>query len=61
MAAINAIAFNGELMLFYHRKPDQGKIPMGASNAVRFKLICRIFSVVRRGEMFQKEYSKKAA
>jgi transposase len=61
MAAINAITFNEELKQFYHRKLDQGKNPMSAINAVRFKLICRIFSVVKRGEVFQKEYSKKAA
>jgi transposase len=61
MAAINAITFNEELKQYYQRKIEQGKNPMSAINAVRFKLICRIFSVVKRGEVFQKEYSKKAA
>ena len=61
MAAINAITFNGELKQFYQRKIEQGKNPMSIINAVRFKLICRIFSVVKRGEVFQKEYAKKAA
>lgn len=61
MAAINAITFNQELKQFYQRKIEQGKSPMSVINAVRFKLICRIFSVVKRGEVFQKEYSKIAA
>jgi hypothetical protein len=34
---------------------------MSVLNAVRFKLICRIFSVVKRGKEFQKEYAKSAA
>jgi hypothetical protein len=45
MAAINAITFN-EGKQFYQRKLEQGK-SMSAINAVRFKLICRIFSVVK--------------
>lgn len=61
MAAINAITFNSELKKFYQRKIEEGKNPMSVINAVRFKLICRIFSVVKRGSPFQNEYSKKAA
>jgi len=34
---------------------------MSVLNAVRFKLICRIFSVVKRDEEYQKEYRKNAA
>jgi transposase len=61
MAAINAITFNGELKAYYQRKVADGKNPMSVLNAVRFKLICRIFSVVKRCEAFQKEYIKIAA
>jgi transposase len=61
MAAINAITFNDELKQFYQGKLEQGKHPMSVINAVRFKLICRIFSVVKRGSGYQKEYSQKAA
>jgi transposase len=61
MAAINAITFNQELKTYYQRKVAEGKNPMSVINAVRFKLICRIFSVVRRGESFQKDYQKIAA
>lgn len=34
---------------------------MSVLNAFRFKLIGRIFSVVRRNEEFQKDYKKIAA
>lgn len=61
MAAINAITFNDELKQYYQRKTSQGKNPMSVLNAVRFKLICRIFSVVKRGEEYQKDYKKIAA
>lgn len=61
MAAINAITFNEELKAYYQRKIAEGKKPMSVLNAVRFKLICRIFSVVKRNEEFKKEYQKIAA
>jgi transposase len=61
MAAINAITFNDELKTYYQRKVAEGKKPMSVLNAVRFKLICRIFSVVNRDEEFKKEYQKIAA
>lgn len=61
MAAMNAITFNEELKVYYQRKVAEGKNPMSVLNAVRFKLICRIFSVVKRNEEFKKEYGKIAA
>ena len=61
MAAMNAITFNEELKTYYQRKVAEGKNPMSVLNAVRFKLICRIFSVIKRNEEFQKEYKKIAA
>jgi transposase len=61
MAALNAITFNDELKTYYQRKVAEGKNPMSVLNAVRFKLICRIFSVVKRNEEYQKEYGKIAA
>jgi len=61
MAAMNAITFNEEIKAYYQRKVAEGKNPMSVLNAVRFKLICRIFSVVKRNEEFQKEYKKIAA
>lgn len=61
MAAINAITFNQELKAYYQQKLAEGKNPMSVLNAVRFKLIGRIFSVVKRDEEFKMEYKKIAA
>ena len=61
MAAINAITFNDELKQYYRRKIADGKNGMSVLNAVRFKLICRIFSVIKRDEQYQKNYQKIAA
>jgi transposase len=61
MAAINAVTFNEELKTYYQRKKAEGKSPMSVLNAVRFKLICRIFSVIKRNQEFKKEYQKIAA
>jgi transposase len=61
MAAINAITFNQELKAYYQRKVAEGKNPMSVINAVRFKLICRIFAVVKTGEAYQQNYLKIAA
>ena len=61
MAAMNAITFNDELKQYYQQKVAEGKNPMSVLNAVRFKLICRIFSVVKRNESYQKDYRKIAA
>jgi transposase len=61
MAAINAITFNKELKLYYQRTTAEGKNPMSMLNAVRFKLICRIFSVVKHAEPFKLDYQKIAA
>ena len=61
MAAMNAITFNDELKACYQRKVAEGKNPMSILNAIRSKLICRIFSVVKRNEEYQKEYGKIAA
>lgn len=61
MAAMNAVTFNDELKQYYQRKVAEGKNPMSVLNAVRFKLICRIFAVVKRGEAFQKDYQKITA
>ena len=60
MAAMNAITFNDELKAYYQRKVAEGKNPMSVLNAVRFKLICRIYSVIKRNEEYKKEYGKIA-
>ena len=58
MAAINA---KGELQEFYLRKVAAGKNKMSVINAVRNKLILRIFSVVKRNEPYRKNYQYSLA
>jgi transposase len=56
MCALGAISREGELRDYYLRKVAQGKNKMLVLNAVRNKLVSRIFAVVRNGVMYQKDY-----
>lgn len=57
LAAMAAIRAKGELQDYYQRKVGEGKNKMLVLNAVRNKLIHRIYAVVRRGEKYDKFYS----
>jgi hypothetical protein len=62
MAAISAIQVKGKLQEYYRRKVAEGKNKMlpgrrAVLNAVRNKLIRRIYAVVRRGEKYDKFYT----
>lgn len=48
LGALLAIRNDGEMRLYYQRKVDQGKNKMLVLNAVRNKLLQRIFAVVKR-------------
>jgi len=56
LAAISAIRHCEELKLFYERKIAAGKNKMSVINAVRNKLISRIFACIKNKRMYQKEY-----
>jgi transposase len=56
MCAVGSISRKGELQDFYLRKLGQGKNKMSVLNAIRNKLIHRVFAVVRDGVMYQKNY-----
>ena len=56
LAAMSAIQCNDELKIFYKRKVDSGKNKMSVINAVRNKLISRIFVCVKNKRMYQKIY-----
>jgi transposase len=49
MSAMGVIARAGELQDYYRRKLAEGKAPMSVINAVRCKILHRLFAVVRRG------------
>lgn len=51
-AAKSAIVWDKELKEYYERKIKEGKAFGVVLNAVKFKLVCRMFAVVRRGTPF---------
>jgi transposase len=51
-AAKAAIQFDKELNLYYNKKKQQGKQHGTIMNAVKFKLIERMFAVIKRGTPF---------
>jgi len=61
MAALNASVYSPEIKLYYERKKAEGKNPMSILNAIRFKLIDRVFAVVKRNELYDKNFLRKAA
>lgn len=56
LAAMSAIQCCQELKAFYQRKVAEGKNKMSVINAVRNKLISRIFSCIKNKRMYQKNY-----
>lgn len=56
LAALSSIRFTGELRSFYLRKVNEGKNKMLVINAIRNKLVHRIFAVVRDGIQYNKNY-----
>ncbi len=56
LAAMSAIQCSPELKAFYQRKVAAGKNKMSVINAVRNKLISRVFSCVKDKRMYQKDY-----
>jgi len=61
MAALNASVHDPDIKAYYERKKAEGKNPMSILNAIRFKLIDRVFAVVKRNELYDKNYLNKAA
>ncbi len=61
LAAMSAIQYCEELKLFYQRKVAEGKNKMSVINAVRNKLISRIFSCIKNKRTYQKEFKHALA
>ena len=57
-----AVQHDPELKAYYQRKVSQGKAKMSALNAVRAKLINRVFATVNRGTEYVviKQYKQAA-
>lgn len=61
LGAMSCIRKEGELQTYYHRKVGEGKNKMLVLNAIRNKLIHRVYAVVRRGEKYNKTYAPTLA
>lgn len=57
MSALAAIQMKGDLQDYYKRKVAEGKNRMCVLNAVRNKLVLRMFACVKHDRMFEKNYS----
>jgi transposase len=57
MAALSIIRYQGELKTYWLRKIQEGKHKMIILNAIRNKLIQRVFAVVKRGTKYERIYS----
>lgn len=54
---MSSIQVNSELQMYYQRKVAEGKNKMLVLNAIRNKLIHRVYAVVKLGEKYNKFYS----
>ncbi|HEX7468524.1 MAG TPA: IS110 family transposase [Bacteroidales bacterium] len=59
LAALSTIQVQGDLQEYYNRKVSEGKNKMSVLNAIRNKLILRIFACVNQNREYEKIYSYK--
>ena len=56
LAALSAIKVKGEFKQYYERKKAEGKHVMSVLNAIRNKLVLRIFACVKNKRFYEKNY-----
>jgi transposase len=61
LCAMSAIQNDKEMKAYFERKTAEGKNKMSVINAVRNKLIHRVFAVVRDERMFEDNYVRQCA
>lgn len=59
MGALSATRVKGDLRSYWQRKLKEGKHKMVILNAIRNKLIERVFAVVNRGTKYEKNYAQR--
>jgi transposase len=59
MCAMSAIQWNDELKQYYHRKLLEGKNKMSVINAVKNKLVQRVYAIIRDDRNFVENYVYK--
>lgn len=61
MCSLSAIKNDKELHMYFERKVMEGKNKMSVINAVRNKLVHRVYAVLRDERMFEESYVRKCA
>lgn len=61
LAAMSAIRMKGEMKNYYERKLAEGKNKMSVLNAIRNKIVLRIFACVNNKRNYQKNYTYSLA
>lgn len=61
LCALSAIKNDKELHLYFERKVMEGKNKMSVINAVRNKLVHRVYAVLRDERMYEENYVRKCA
>jgi transposase len=61
LCALSAIKNDKEIQAYFERKVVEGKNKMSVINAVRNKLIHRVFAVIRDDRFYEENYVKKCA
>lgn len=56
LAAMRAVRLDNELKVYYLRKIEEGKNKMSILNAVRNKIIHRIFALIKNETIYQKDF-----
>lgn len=60
LCALTSLRSLPEMKAYYERKTKvEGKSKMSVINAIRFKLICRIFACVNQNRKFEKDYAPR--
>jgi len=58
MCALVALGYNQDLKAYYERKVSEGKNKMSVINAIRNKLIHRVFTCVNENRKYESIYIK---
>lgn len=56
LAALSAIQVKGDIKNYYNRKVEEGKNKMSILNAIRNKILQRVFACVKQNRLFIKNY-----
>lgn len=56
LAAMSAIRLDNDFRVYYLRKIEEGKNKMSILNAIRNKIIHRIFALIKNETIYQKDF-----